>query len=342
MFAITDFTKKENNSKQPKYLQLVNSVISDIDLGLLKAGQRLPSINEASEEYLLSRDTIERAYTELHRIGVITSVFRKGYYVSELDPSKTKTKVFLLVGEVTDNAKTFYNSFVNNTGKNVVSDLCTYNYKTENFKDAINANLGNYHYYVIMPHQIEETEETIKHLKKISGEKLLLIDKQFESLSNSYSSISYNPEQEIERVMNSCLNSFKKYNSIDLVLSNREYFHSEMITGFRHFCEKNNFDFQILDDMVDENLETGHAYLCMDDQDLVDVIKKVKVEKATLGQEVGLVSFNDTCYNEVLGNGITVMTCNPLKIGKMAADNVLYKKRGHFYMPMELIIRDSL
>jgi DNA-binding LacI/PurR family transcriptional regulator len=72
------------------------------------------------------------------------------------------------------------------------------------------------------------------------------------------------------------------------------------------------------------------------------VIKKVKVEKATLGQEVGLVSFNDTCYNEVLGNGITVMTCNPLKIGKMAADNVLYKKRGHFYMPMELIMRDSL
>lgn len=342
MFTIQDFSKNESNSKLPKYQQLVNSLISDIDNGNLKTGQRLPSINETSEECLLSRDTVERAYTELHRLGVITSVFRKGYYISERDPSKSKTKVFFLVGEVTDSAKIFYNSFVNNTGKNVVSDLCTYNYKTENFKDSINSNLGNYHYYVIMPHQIEETEETIKQLKKISGEKLLLIDRQFESLSNSYSSISYNPEQEMERVMLSCLQNFKKYKSIDLVLSNREYFHSEMITGFRNFCENNNFEYQILDDMQDENLESGHAYLCMDDFDLVDVIKKVKEEKADLGKEVGLVSFNDTCYNEVLGDGITVMTCNPLKIGKMAADNVVYNKRGHFYMPMELILRQSL
>jgi DNA-binding transcriptional regulator YhcF (GntR family) len=342
MYTVQDYSKIENNSKIPKYQQLVNSLISDIDMGKLTAGQRLPSINETSEECLLSRDTVERAYTELHRIGVITSVFRKGYFISERDPSKSKTKVFFLVGEVTDSAKSFYNSFVNNTGKNVVSDLCTYNYKAENFKDAINSNLGNYHYYVIMPHQIEENEETIKHLKKISGEKLLLIDKQYESLSNSYSSISYNPEEEMERVMGNCTQNFKKYNTINLVLSSREYFHSEMITGFRNFCEKNDLEYQILDDMVDENLESGHAYLCMDDFDLVDIIKKVKSEKAELGQEVGLVSFNDTCYNEVMANGITVMSCNPIKIGKMAADNVVYNKRGHFYMPMELIMRQSL
>ncbi len=342
MYSIQDFTKIENNSKVPKYQQLVNMLISDIDMGNLKAGQRLPSINETSEECFLSRDTVERAYTELHRIGLITSVFRKGYFISERDPSKSKTKVFFLVGEVTDSAKTFYNSFVNNTGKNIVSDLCTYNYKAENFKNAINANLGNYHYYVIMPHQIEETEETIKQLKKISGEKLLLIDKQFESLSNSYSSISYNPEEEIAKVMTNCLKNLKKYKVINLVLSSREYFHSEMITGFRHFCENNNFDYQILDDMQDESLENKHAYFCMDDLDLVDILKKVKNEKAALGQEIGLVSFNDTCYNEVMAEGITVMSCNPFKIGKMAADNVVYNKRGHFYMPMELIMRNSL
>lgn len=342
MFSVQDFNKIETNSKIPKYQQLVNSLISEIDLGHLKAGQRLPSINETSEECFLSRDTVERAYTELHRIGMITSVFRKGYFISERDPSKSKTKVFFLVGEVTDSAKSFYNAFVSNSGKNVVSDLCTYNYRPENFKDAINSNLGNYHYYVIMPHQIEETEETIKHLKKISGEKLLLIDRQYESLSNSYSSISYNPEEEIARVMENCISKFEKYNTIDLVLSSREYFHSEMITGFRHFCEKHGFEYQILDDMQDEKLENGHAYLCMDDMDLVDIIKKVKIEGADLGKEVGLVSFNDTCYNEVLANGITVMSCNPIKIGKMAAENVLYNKRGHFYMPMELILRDSL
>jgi DNA-binding transcriptional regulator YhcF (GntR family) len=342
MINILDFAKIDNNSKTPKYQQLINSLVNEIDMGRLQAGQRLPSINETSEECLLSRDTVERAYTELHSLGIITSVYRKGYFIADRDPGKSKTKVFMLMGEVTDSSRLFYNSFVQNSGKNVVSDLCTYNYKAEMFKDAINANLGNYHYYVIMPHQIEETEETVKHLKKISGEKLLLVDKQYESLINSSSSISYNPEEEIMKTMEQCRNKFEHYDTINMVLSSREYFHSEMITGFRAFCEKYEFDYQILDDMQDEDLAQGHVYMCMDDLDLVEVIKKAKNEGAKLGKEVGLVSFNDTCYNEVLAEGITVMSCNPNKLGKMAAENVMYKKRGHFYMPMELIMRSSL
>jgi DNA-binding transcriptional regulator YhcF (GntR family) len=342
MINIQDFAKIEGNSKMPKYQQLVNSLVNEIDMGRLKSGERLPSINETSEECLLSRDTVERAYTELHRLGIITSVYRKGYFIADRDPSKSKTKVFLLVGEVTDSSKSFYNSFVQASGKGVVSDLCTYNYKTDTFKDAINANLGNYHYYVIMPHQIEETEETVKQLKKISGEKLLLIDKQYESLMNSSSSISYNPEEEIFKTMDKCRNRLENYDTINLVLSSREYFHSEMITGFKAFCEQYEFNYQILDDMQDENLEQNNVYMCMDDQDLVEVLKKTKQEGAKLGQEIGLVSFNDTCYNEVLGDGITVMSCNPDKLGKLAAENVMYQKRGHFYMPMELIMRSSL
>lgn len=342
MINIQDFAKIEGNSKTPKYQQLVNSLITEIDMGRLKAGQRLPSINETSEECLLSRDTVERAYAELHRLGIITSVYRKGYFIADRDPSKSKTKVFLLVGEVTDSSKLFYNAFVNNSGKNVVSDLCTYNYKTENFKDAINANLGNYHYYVIMPHQIEETEETVKQLKKISGDRLLLIDKQYESMMNNSSSISYNPQEEIFKTMNKCRQQLEKYDTINLVLSSREYFHSEMVTGFREFCEQFEFDYQILDDMQEEDLAKGNVYMCMDDLDMVEVIKKSKQEQAQLGKDVGLVSFNDTCYNEVIADGVTVMTCNPNKLGKMAAENVMYQKRGHFYMPMELILRSSL
>ena len=43
------FTIKKSDSKLPKYQQLINSLLQDIEMGELKPGERLPSINEASE-----------------------------------------------------------------------------------------------------------------------------------------------------------------------------------------------------------------------------------------------------------------------------------------------------
>ena len=104
------FTIKKSDSKLPKYQQLINSLLQDIEMGELKPGERLPSINEASEECYLSRDTVERAYTELHKMGVITSIFRKGYFISE-STFKTKTKILFLVGKITDSTKSVFDAF---------------------------------------------------------------------------------------------------------------------------------------------------------------------------------------------------------------------------------------
>jgi DNA-binding GntR family transcriptional regulator len=51
----------------------------------LKIGDRLPSINEISAEYYLSRDTVEKAFNELRKKGIITSVKRRGYFISSTD-----------------------------------------------------------------------------------------------------------------------------------------------------------------------------------------------------------------------------------------------------------------
>ncbi len=46
--------------KTPKYKQIVQSVITDIERGVLKREDQLPSISELSAEYYLARDTVER------------------------------------------------------------------------------------------------------------------------------------------------------------------------------------------------------------------------------------------------------------------------------------------
>ena len=56
-------------SRIPKYQQLIDNIIADIQEGVLKYGDKLPSINESSEDLYLSRDTVERAYKKLRDLG---------------------------------------------------------------------------------------------------------------------------------------------------------------------------------------------------------------------------------------------------------------------------------
>jgi DNA-binding LacI/PurR family transcriptional regulator len=193
-----------------------------------------------------------------------------------------------------------------------------------------------------MPHLIEENEENLKCLKKISGERLIFLEQSMASLHGMNSSILSNSGQELHNVMQQNLKHFKKYKTLNLVLTEDEYFDSELITGFRDFCEANHFDFQVLDGFQEEEVSAGEAYLTMDDVDLVAVIKSVEQQNLTLGKDVGLISLNDNCYKEILAGGISIISSKPCEIGKMAANIIQAGKRQQLQVPMEMIMRKSL
>src|SRR5690554_3071533 len=84
------------NSRIPKYQQIHNAIIEEIDNGSLSIGEKIPSINEISEEYYLSRDTVEKAYNLLKEKKIILSVKGKGYYVARNRSSSQISVLFLL------------------------------------------------------------------------------------------------------------------------------------------------------------------------------------------------------------------------------------------------------
>ena len=49
-----------------KIEQVMDIIKSDIEHGIFKKGERIPSINETSEEFYLSRDTVEKAQEPQH------------------------------------------------------------------------------------------------------------------------------------------------------------------------------------------------------------------------------------------------------------------------------------
>ena len=69
-----------DSSSRPKYEQIIHSIVSGIESNNIRSNERLPSINEMSEMYDIARDTVEKAYKELKKRGIIISVPGKGYY----------------------------------------------------------------------------------------------------------------------------------------------------------------------------------------------------------------------------------------------------------------------
>ncbi|MHA8066902.1 GntR family transcriptional regulator [Aquirufa sp. ROCK2-A2] len=332
---------KSPDNKLPKYQQLIKSLLQDIEMGDLKPGERLPSINEASEECYLSRDTVERAYTELHKMGVITSIFRKGYFISD-STLHVKSKILFLVGKITESNTQIFNSLTEIIGKNATIDIFAYQYKTKNFKEIINQQLGNYHYYVITPHMIEEDEETTKALKKIAGDRLILIDSTFKNLQNNHSSIVYKNKSELQKILLPQLNLFKKYSGFNLVLSEVDYFDANLITACREFCESITMEFQVLDGLDEDDFRCGELYFTLQDEDLVQAIKYAEKNQFEIGKDVGLIAFNDSPLKEILNGGISVLSNQSNKIGEMVASIILDNAKTHQEINLEFIIRKSL
>ena len=88
----------DDHSATPKYQQLANSVINAIASGRLGKDFMMPSINELSFEFQISRDTAEKGYKHLKSIGVLGCVIgiiicgRAGMMKEKDLPEKEKKK----------------------------------------------------------------------------------------------------------------------------------------------------------------------------------------------------------------------------------------------------------
>lgn len=70
-------------SRIPVYEQLINQVQENILLGILKPGDKMISVRNLSMELSINPNTIQKAYTELDRLGLITTVPGKGSFISQ-------------------------------------------------------------------------------------------------------------------------------------------------------------------------------------------------------------------------------------------------------------------
>lgn len=332
--------KIDSESEIPKYKQVVDLFISDMEAGIFKQGQRIPSINETSEELLLSRDTVEKAYVYMKKKGILLSVRGKGYYINQVNVSK-KLKICLIFNKLSNYKRSIYYSFVKTMGAKASVDVLIYNYDLDEFEAIVNKNLNNYDYFVILPHFRNENANISEVIKKIPREKVLIVDRFLEELKD-YPVVYQEYDKDIQSALACGIDLLRKYSHLNLVFPKAEYYSPYIVRGFRIFCQVHEFPYSIIDRMEDTEIHQGEAYIIVSDDDLYAFIRKIKQKGWTLGNDCGVVAYNENQVKEILCDGITTISTNHEEIGQLAAQMILNKKFERIKSPFQFIRRNSL
>lgn len=328
-------------SATPKYLQLSASIIEAIEGGLLNNNDVLPSINELSCAFDISRDTAERGYKYLKGIGIVLSVPGRGFYVNYTELKK-RIKVFLLFNKLSAHKKIIYDSFVTALGKDALIDFYIYNNDFSIFKNLILNKSTEYSHYVIIPHFVEGGEDAHKIINTIPTEKLILLDKKIPGVVGNYSAVYENFEKDIYKALIQAKAQLEKYHTLKLVFPKKSYFPDEIVDGFKKFCQQYAFNYLIVDELISESIHAGEVYISLKEDDLVVLIERITDLNLIVGKDVGLISYNETPLKKLLLNGITTISTDFIMMGTMAAEIIKNQNHQDKEAPFYLTLRPSL
>lgn len=326
-------------SQNQLYLQISGEIGRQIENGVLKKGDALPSINVFSEKFGVARDTIERAYKELKKQGYITGVNGKGYYV--VGKKNKKIKVLFIFNKISSYKKIIYDSFHKTLGKKITVDIQIHHYNPLLLKDILDNNLGKYSYYVVMPYfEVGLRKETyLSQLKRIPANQLVILDRNVPELKNNIA-VYQDFRNDICHALESAAMLIKKYKGITLFFPEHSNHPIEIIEGVKHFTKESKKSFKLVSNPVEIRLTRGMLYIVITDDHLAVIMKKIKKSAYQLGKDIGIISFNETELKDLLD--VTVISTDFELMGHTAASLIQKKQYLQIKNPFKIIVRGSL
>lgn len=336
-----NFITIDPTSSKPKYQQLVDSIISSIEDGSLIRGQQLPSINDVAHNFGMARMTVTKAYDELRERGLVNSQHGKGFYIASTD-IRSQLNIFVLFDSLTPYKEVLHDALVSSLGEEVNINVFFHHHNLKVFENLIMNHLGNYNFYVVMPHFNVDVSNI---LVRIPREKLLILDIDVPSFGDDYAVLYQDFEQNVFKGLTEAHELIKKYQSLSLVLSKKSFQYTPIgiINGFNNFCQQYQISGSIIENMEEESdLQKDHAYIVFRENDVIRFINWANKKNWKLGEDIGLISYDDTPIKEILAEGISVISNDFNLMGKLAGEMILDRRKGKISNACHFIQRKSL
>jgi len=338
---IFDWIRVDEYAATPKYLQLTNSILKAIETGKIRKNDLMPSINELSYELEISRDTAEKGYKYLKRMGVLGSVPGKGYFIQNTDFHQT-LKIFLLFNKLSAHKKILYDALIASLGEYAVVDFYIYNNEFGLFKKLLADRKEDYSHYVIIPHFLEGGETAPDIINSLPKDKLLVLDKKIPGITGEYASVYQNFEKDIYSALEKAREQLGKYHTIKIIFPGYTYHPVEILQGCSRFCQEYAFNYKVVHSIAEEPIDEGEVYINLMEEDLVVLIERIISLKLAVGRQVGVISYNETPLKKIILNGITTISTDFREMGVMAARQILENTHKQEEVPFYLTLRNSL
>ena len=325
----------------PYYAQIYNSILRAIEEKVIDKDDVLPSINDLSIALDISRNTITRAYNDLKKIGVINSIPGKGYFISNTRVDQS-VKVLLLFNKLSSHKKLIYDAFAEALLQKASIDFYIYNSNFNFFKKLLVDKADKYDKVVIIPHFRDKADNAFEAINEVPKEKLILMGKLVNGVTGEFGCVYEDFENDIFNALTSLVDKIRLYNSVTIIFPKQSYFSTDILIGFLNFCKVYNCEYEIISDLSTGTIQKNTLYITLTEDDLVQLIDNALSAGYRVGEDIGIISYNETALKRLILNGITTISTDFRFMGEKAAELVLSNSKEHFKVPFNTIIRNSL
>lgn len=325
---VMEYKFSNNTTKVAQLTDLIETAISN---QTLKVGDSLPSINSLSKQHNISRDTVFKALLNLKDKGLIDSIHGKNYFVSNHSSS-----ILLLLDEYSPFKEALYNTILKKLPEEYKIDLWFHQYNKKLFDTIVKESYGRYGKYIVMNY---DNEKFSSSLNKISKNQLLLIDfGKFDK--DGYSYVCQDFDNSFYNALLEYKEEFSKYNKLIYVL-NKQYKHPQSSKDyFIKFCNDNNIDYEIQAD-TNGTIQRSACYIVVKQTDIVNIIKECRLNDMKMGEDYGLLAYNENPIYEIIEKGISSIGVDWKKMGCEIVDFILNNEPVETYLETKIIKRNS-
>jgi Predicted transcriptional regulators len=326
--VVRDYTKQE---------RIIEGVHNAIIESLYQHGDVLPSVNELAGQLGFSRETVVKAYKVLKERGIINSKPGVGYFISSIDTNQ-EMNIALVLYSFQSFQQQFYNTFRKTIASRCNIDVFFHHNNEGIYTTLINQIKGKYGLYIVAP--IEDADGQ-SLLGGIQGDKLLIVDR-YQYINDDVSYVTQEFEASFLSVLDRIKDRLNAYRKVVLYFDKESDYPPSILSAFLKFVRTNQINFEIVNEYESGSVEEQVAYITVGDNDLWELLKDCKAQNLELGDDVGVMSHNDSAVKEIIAGGITTFSTDFKKMAEEAANYVFDRRSIHKIIPTYLIPRGSL
>lgn len=314
----------------PVYKQVISQVEQKIISGEYSPGDRLPSMNELAQSLDLSKETIKKVYVILRDKGLIEPRQGKGFYVKGVD-EKRPLRILLLFDKLSSYKQVLFHSFMKEIGDHAEVTIRIHNQNLDVLELFLDEDLDKFDYYVITPHfPLDDTSQRrmLKLLKRIPNRKLIILDKNVPELPGNYGSVYQDFSTDIASALEEGLEKLKRFSKLNILIMPNSLYSSQIITSLERFCEEKNLPVEFHTGVSEDIIRPNEVYLMLNsqhDDGLLTVSRIASALGLKIGQDISIISYNDSPINEIILNGLTSVSADFRQMGQVSAQMILNK-----------------